>query len=163
MSGTAGLGLARWHRWPAGRAGQGLTGWRAACSSRFAVPRIPRRHLVDENSTNHCTWRSHGYSLVLDSDDAREEFLALLRKYKEKFGIQIHSYCLMGTHPHVMCKATRGQNAFSNFWKVVNWKFARWYNRRTNGRGQVVMERLRSPPVQDGRHQLEVMRYGDLN
>ena len=25
------------------------------------------------------------------------------------------------------------------------------------------MERLRSPPVQDGRHQLEVMRYGDLN
>jgi hypothetical protein len=66
------------------------------------VPRIPRRHLVEENSTNHCTWRSHGFGLVLDSDAAREEFLALLRKYKEKFGIQILSYCLMGTHPHVM-------------------------------------------------------------
>src|SRR6266542_3007247 len=25
------------------------------------------------------------------------------------------------------------------------------------------MERLRSPRIQDGRHQLEVMRYGDLN
>jgi putative transposase len=127
------------------------------------MPRLPRRDLVEQNSTNHCTWRSHGHALVLDSDAACERFLALIRKYKEKYGIQVLSYCLMGSHPHVMCKAAKGQQAFSAFWKVVNWGFARWYNRRTNGRGQVVMERLRSPLVQDGRHQLEVMRYGDLN
>ncbi len=128
-----------------------------------AVPRTARSHLVEENSTNHCTWRSHGHALVLDSDAARQRFLALIRRYKEKFGIQILSYCLMGTHPHLMCKATKGQKAFSAFWKVVNWGFARWYNRRTKGRGQVVMERLRSPRIQDGQRQLEVMRYGDLN
>jgi len=69
----------------------------------------------------------------------------------------------MGTHPHVMCTSSKGQEAFSRFWKQVNWSFARWYNRRTGGRGQVVMERLRSPRIQDGRHQLTVMRYGDLN
>ena len=127
------------------------------------MPRIPRSLLVEEGSTNHCTWRSHGHAMVLDTDAAREKFISLLRKYKEKFGITIHSYCLMGTHPHVMCLSTKGQQAFSAFWKVVNWCFARWYNRRTQGRGQVVMERLRSPRIQDGRHQLEVMRYGDLN
>jgi putative transposase len=127
------------------------------------LARIPRALLVEENSTNHCTWRSHGRSLVLDTEEACRFFLALLRKYKDKFGIEIHSYCLMGTHPHVMCRATLGQQAFSEFWKRVNWGFARWYNRRTEGRGQVVMERLRSPRIQDGRHQLEVMRYGDLN
>jgi putative transposase len=127
------------------------------------MPRIPRALLVCENSTNHCTWRSHGFELVLDSDEAREKFLDLLRRYKAKFGIDILSYCLMGTHPHVMCRAVGGQKPFSAFWKVVNWGFARWYNRRTKGRGQVVMERLRSPMVQTGRHQLEVMRYGDLN
>jgi putative transposase len=127
------------------------------------VPRVPRVLLVEENSTNHCTWRSHGHALVLDSDEARAQFLALVRKYKEKFGIEVISYCLMGTHPHVVCRATKGQKAFSDFWKVVNWGFARWYNQRTDGRGQVVMERLRSPRIQDARHQLEVMRYGDLN
>ena len=125
--------------------------------------RIPRNLLVEEDSTNHCVWRSHGHAPVLDSDAARHRLLALLRKYKEKHGIEILSYCLMGTHPHVMCRSTKGQLAFSFFWKVVNWGFARWYNRRTGGRGQVVMERLRSPRIQDGRHQLEVMRYGDLN
>ncbi len=122
------------------------------------MPRVPRGLLVEENSTNHCTWRSHDFGLVLDSNEARDKFLALVRKYKEKFGIEILSYCLMGTHPHVMCTSLLGQEAFSAFWKVVNWGFARWYNRRTNGRGQVVMERLRSPMVQTGRHQLEVMR-----
>jgi putative transposase len=127
------------------------------------MPRVPRAILVYENSTNHCTWRSHGHSLVLDSEQACQKLLALVRKYKEKFGIQVLSYCLMGTHPHLMCRATRGQAAFSAFWKVVNWGFAHWYNLRTHGRGQVVMERLRSPQIQDGRHQLEVMRYGDLN
>jgi REP-associated tyrosine transposase len=127
------------------------------------MPRTSRKVLVEEGSTNHCTWRSHGHALVLDSDDARRAFLALVRKYKEKFGIEIHSYCLMGTHPHVVCRAIDGQEAFSEFWKRVNWGFARWYNRRTEGRGQVVMERLRSPRIQDGPHQLVVMRYGDLN
>lgn len=127
------------------------------------MPRMSRVLLVEENSTNHCTWRSHGHSLVLDTDAARSRFLELLRKYKEKHGIEIISYCLMGTHPHVMCKATKGQPAFSAFWKVVNWAFARWFNLRTSGCGQVVRERLRSPRIQDGRHQLVVMRYGDLN
>ena len=127
------------------------------------MPRVPRSLLVEEGSTNHCTWRSHGFAFVLDSDEARHLFLALLRKHKEEFGIQIHSYCLMGSHPHVVCRSTKGQKAFSSFWHRVNWGFARWYNRRTGGRGQVVMERLRSPRVQDGRHQLAVIRYGDLN
>ena len=128
------------------------------------VPRISRTLLVAEGTTNHCTWRSHNHALVLESDEARVRFLALLRKYKQKYGIEIHSYCLMGSHPHVVCRAARGQRAFSSFWKVVNQCFAYWSNRRTNGHGQVVMDRMRSPQIQaDGSHQLIVMRYGDLN
>jgi putative transposase len=70
----------------------------------------------------------------------------------------------MGTHPHVVCTAAKGQEEFSRFWKVVNHGFAWWFNRRHKRRGQVVMERLRSPRIQSsGSHQLTVMRYGDLN
>jgi putative transposase len=128
------------------------------------MPRIPRRHLVDLHSTNHCTWRAHNFSAVFDSDAARIEFLRLLAKYKVKHGIQLHAYCVMGTHPHVVVTSTRGQPAFSAFWKAVNQCFAQWFNRRNRRRGQVVMERLRSPMIQaDGRHLLTVMRYGDLN
>jgi putative transposase len=125
--------------------------------------RISRKLLVGEKTTNHCTWRAHDHGLFFEEPGARETFLELLAKYKERHGIKIHSYCLMGTHPHVMCTAELGQPAFSAFWKVVNWCFARWLNGRRKRCGQVVMERLRSPRVQSGEHQLTVMRYGDMN
>jgi putative transposase len=128
------------------------------------VPRIRRIFLVAQDTTNHCTWRSHNHSLVFEEPGAREQFLRLLGRYKAPHGIRIHAYCLMGTHPHVVCTTERGQPTFSAFWKVVNQCFARWYNRRCRRKGQVVMERLRSPRIQpDGRHLLTVMRYGDLN
>jgi len=131
------------------------------------VPRIPRRLLVDLGSTNHCTWRSHNFTRVLESDGAKRCFLALLQKYAPRHGIRFRSYCLMGTHPHVVVVATRGQEEFSRFWKVVNQLFARWYNgQQRSRRGQVVTQRMKSPLIQpgwNGRHVLTVMRYGDLN
>jgi putative transposase len=127
------------------------------------VARVARKFTVEKGSTNHCTWRSNCGALVLEFEGARAKFLALLRKYKDKYGILIRSYCLMGNHPHVVTTALKGQKAFSSFWKCVNHAFACWYNARTAGCGKVVRERMRSPRIQDGRHELVVMRYCDLN
>jgi putative transposase len=127
------------------------------------VARIPRRHLVAPGTVNHCTWRSHNFTRVLASDEAKQRFLALLAEHKDDHGIEILSYSLMDSHPHVQCRSRLGQRAFSRFWQIVNYRFARWYNRRNAARGQVVMERMHSGQVQDASHQLAVMRYGDLN
>jgi putative transposase len=131
------------------------------------VPRVPRRLLVDLGSTNHCTWRSHNFSRVLESEAAKHRFLELIRKYALRHGILVRSYCLMGTHPHLVVVSTKGQAEFSRFWQVVNHLFARWYNgQQRSRRGQVVTQRMKSPMIQpgaNGRHVLTVMRYGDLN
>jgi putative transposase len=128
------------------------------------MARVPRFAVVEQDSTNHCTWQAHDFEYVFEEPGARERFLELLGEHKAKDGIRIHSYCLMGTHPHVVCTSDLGQKGFSKFWQVVNSRFARWYNKQKNRRGQVVMERLKSPRIQgEGAHQLTVMRYGDLN
>jgi len=127
------------------------------------VGRIARRRLVQKNTTHHCTWRAHDLLRVLEEPEAKQFFLELLGEHKDERGIEIQSYCVMGSHPHVQCRATQGLESFSAFWHVVNSRFAHWYNRRKKRRGQVIMERMVSPVVQDGRRQLEVMRYGDLN
>ncbi len=102
--------------------------------------------------------------MLFDDPEVADHFLELMAKNKAKYGILIHSFCLMGTHPHVVVTATAGQQAFSDFWKVVNHGLAWFVNRRNRRRGQVVMERMRSPTIEpDGRHLLTVMRYGDLN
>jgi len=128
------------------------------------MPRIPRALLVEPESANHCIWRAHDGERVFEAAGARAKFLELLARYKERHSILLHSYCLMGTHPHVVCTSVQGQEEFSRFWKVVNHAFAWWFNRRHGRRGQVVMERVQSPRIQGGGgHQLTVMRYGDLN
>lgn len=125
--------------------------------------RIARCLLVGDHTTNHVTFRSHNGTRIFDEETARH-FLALLARHKARYGVLIHSYCLMGNHPHVVVTATKGQVAFSNFWKVVNHGLAWFVNRRNQSRGQVIMERMLSPTIQpDGRHLLTVMRYGDLN
>ncbi len=127
------------------------------------MARIPRRFLVGERTVNHCTWRSHNFSHCLGSDDAKRKFLELLATHKDEHGIEIYSYSVMDSHPHVQSRSRDGQRAFSRFWQIVNYRFARWYNRRHGRRGQVVMERMSSGLVQDESHQLAVMRYGDMN
>lgn len=127
------------------------------------MARIPRRHLVYDGSVNHCTWRSHNFSHCLGSDEAKSKLLELLAAHKDEHGIEIYSYSLMDSHPHVQSRSRHGQQAFSRFWQIVNYRFARWYNARNRRRGQVIMERMSSGQVQDSSHQLAVMRYGDLN
>ena len=127
------------------------------------VGRISRRALVEKDSVNHCTWRCHNLEFLIRGDEEKAKYRELLKKHKPKYGILIVSYDLMDSHPHVVCISPRGQEAFSKFWQVVNQRYARWYNRRHGRRGQVVMERMRSPQIQDDRHLLNVIRYIDLN
>ena len=88
--------------------------------------------------------------MQLFDPETADDFLELLATHKKKFGILIHSFCLMGTHPHVVVTSTNGQQAFSAFWQIVNHQLAWRYNRRHGRRGQVVMERMRSPAIQGG-------------
>lgn len=125
--------------------------------------RIARRCTVEVNSVNHCSWRGHNHAFVLGTDEEKQKFLDLLGELKKKYGVLILSYCVMDSHPHVICVATQGQKAFSAFWQVVNYRYARWYNQRHQRRGQVVMERLSSPQIQTDRHLLNALRYVDAN
>jgi putative transposase len=127
------------------------------------MARLPRRMLVERGSTNHCTWRAHNFAFVLLTAEAKAFFLELLAEYKDRYGIDINSYTVMDSHPHVQCRCRLHQKAFSAFWRSVNQRFARWSNIRTGRRGQVIMDRMKSARIQDGRYQLATMRYGDMN
>lgn len=73
-----------------------------------------------------------------------------------------YGYHFMENHIHLIGK-TESIESFSNFFRVVNNLFARQVNRRMRRRGQVVMERIKSLPIEDDIHLLSVMAYVDLN
>ncbi len=122
----------------------------------------PRYTIVCDGSSFHVTWQCHNRDWLLREEWAKQLYYGLLLQYKDKYGIQIHSYQLMENHPHLTGTMTT-KEGFSDFFRTVNNLFARKYNKRSKRRGQVVMDRFKSPRIQDDVYMLRAMTYGDLN
>jgi len=126
------------------------------------MPSLPRAAILEDDSTFHVTWQCHDQSWLLAKRWAKELYYQLLLKYKEQYGVLIYSYCFMDNHIHLSGKLT-DLASFSDFFRVVNACFARGYNKEMKRRGQVVMDRFKSPSIQTDRDLLKVMLYIDLN
>lgn len=126
------------------------------------MPSLPRWAILEDGSTFHVTWQCHNQDWLLKEPWAKKLYYDLLLKYKDRYQVEIYSYCFMDNHPHLSGKLTR-LAFFSDFFRVVNSFFARAYNREMKRRGQVVMDRFKSPHIQTDRDLLRVMLYIDLN
>lgn len=123
---------------------------------------IPRYAIIDNGSVFHVTWQCHNKDWILKTDWAKQIYYNLLLKFKDKYGIQIYSYTFMSNHPHLTGKC-RDKKLFSDFFRVVNSMFAKSYNKIVGRRGQVVMDRFKSPRIESDVDLLKVMQYIDLN
>jgi len=122
----------------------------------------PRYTVVFDGCSFHVTWQCHDRQWFLQYEWAKKLYYDLLLKYKDKYRVQFHSYQLMENHPH-LTGTMAAKEDFSGFFRVVNNLFARKVNKQLKRRGQVVMDRFKSPRIQDDAHMLRAMTYGDLN
>lgn len=123
---------------------------------------LPRYQIICDDAYFHVTWQCHNKDWLMKWDWAKRAYYDLLLKYKDKYGVQIHSYNFMDNHPH-LTGHLENKEAFSAFFRLVNSQFARFINKRLERRGQVVMDRFKSPMVESNQHMLTVMAYVDLN
>ena len=123
---------------------------------------LPRRAILEDASLFHVTWKCHNDSWLLEENWAKELYYNLLLQYKDRYGVEIYSYCLMDNHPHLSGRL-KELKSFSDFFRVVNSRFARIYNAEVKRRGQVVMDRFKSPRIETDADLLRVMLYIDLN
>lgn len=126
------------------------------------MPSRPRYAIIDDQSIFHVTWQCHNQSWLLGKEWAKKLYYDLLCKYKDQYGVQIFNYCFMDNHPHLtgFCKS---KIEFSNMFRIVNSLFARRYNKQMHRRGQVVMDRFKSPKIRTDADLEKVMFYIDLN
>lgn len=122
----------------------------------------PRYAVIYDGCSFHVTWQCHNHEWHLREEWAKELYYGLLLQYKARYGVDIHSYQLMENHPHLIGTMTTKED-FSSFFRVVNNLFARKYNRQKKRRGQVVMDRFKSPRIEDDGYMLRAMIYSDLN
>lgn len=123
---------------------------------------LARQDILYDGATFHITWQCHNRSWFLLSDETKQIYYDLLLKYKDKYSISIYSYSFMSNHPHLTGMAET-REGLSGFMQIVNSQFARKINKMKKRRGQVVMDRFKSPVIQSDQDLLNVMIYGDLN
>ncbi len=126
------------------------------------MAKYPRSLILFDDALFHVTWKCHNDAFHLQSEYAKQTYYDLLLKYKDKYGMRFFSYCFMDNHPHLTGQC-RTQKEASDFFRVVNGCFARRINRFLGRKGQMVMDRFKSPQIQSDESLREVMIYTDLN
>lgn len=123
---------------------------------------LARQDTFFDESIFHVTWRCHNGTWFLKEDSAKLIYYNLLLKYKDRYGILIYSYSFMSNHPH-MTGYAHTREGLSAFMRTVNSQFARNINKLKKRRGQLVMDRFKSPIIQTDDEHIGVMIYEDLN
>ncbi len=125
--------------------------WRMARPLRLEYP----------GAVYHVMARGHERAAVFRDDEHRGKFLGLLGSVSKDEGWQIHGYCLMGNHYHLLVETPLGK--LSRGIKAVNGRYAQWFNWQHERSGHFWESRFRSVLVQKESHLLELHRYIVLN
>jgi len=128
----------------------------------FYMAAQPRYSILYDYCTFHITWQCHNKEWLLADVSGKAHYIHLIKKYAQQYRVKIYSFTLMSNHPHItgICENAR---LLSDFFRVVNSVFAKAYNRKNNRRGQVVMDRFKSPVIETDADLINVMLYIDMN
>ncbi len=85
----------------------------------------------------------------------------MLQKASEEHAVNIHAFCLMSNHIHLVMEPTT--IALSSMVHAFAGRYARYYNRRHQLRGHLFQDRFRSILVQDSSYLVRLVRYIHLN
>jgi REP element-mobilizing transposase RayT len=109
----------------------------------------------------HVTARgNNGCEIVVDDRD-REAFVILLSRTAVRFGLDIHAWCLMTNHYHLVIETPSGE--VSRAVQYLNGAHARRFNLRHDRTGHLFRARFRATVLEDERHLEAACAYVLLN
>src|ERR1700730_11581828 len=109
----------------------------------------------------HVMSRGHERSAIFREGGDREKFHSVLGAVVGDERWELHGYCLMGNHYHLLVETPEGR--LSRGVKALNGRYAQWFNWRHGRRGHLLESRFRSVLVQKDSHLMELVRYIVLN
>jgi REP element-mobilizing transposase RayT len=111
---------------------------------RYAVPTMtPRKHIINNNSLAHIIFRCHDRNNFLEPECVKKKALLLLARYKQRYGIKIHDFCIMDNHVHIALTAPSA-DLLGNFMRTVESQLARFINSHFKRDSQALRERYKS-------------------
>ncbi|WP_199868498.1 REP-associated tyrosine transposase [Virgibacillus senegalensis] len=123
------------------------------------MPRMLRAWVP--GGTYHITARGNRKQVLFRDEEDLHRYLEILQSVKQKYPFQLHAYCLMPNHIHLLVEAT--EQAPSMFMKILHTKYAIYFNRKYDLVGHVFQGRFHAHYITSVQYFLHVSRYIHLN
>ena len=105
----------------------------------------------------HVMNRGAGRKLIFKTDAQRSYFLALLADAHARFHAEIHAYCLMGNHYHLLVRTPEGN--LQRIMRHINGVYTQYFNRVEKKDGALFRGRYKAILVDAEAYWLELSRY----
>lgn len=109
----------------------------------------------------HVMNRGLARQAIFNSDKDRELFIELLCEIHNRYRVEIHAYCLMGNHYHILICTPLGN--ISRAMRHLNGVYTQRYNKRHRLDGPIYRGRYKSILVDADTYLLRLNRYIHLN
>lgn len=119
---------------------------------------MPRTRREDhEGAWQHVMNRGIDRGDIFRSNDDRMIFFDRLAASASRFGLQVHAYCLLSNHFHLLLFSERGH--LSDGMRIMAGRFTQRINYRDGRDGPIFRGRFASVPVKSEAHLVRVSRY----
>lgn len=124
---------------------------------------MPRknRKILDKILCHHMV-QGINKEYIFETNQEKDKYLQLLKKYYKQFDIDIIAYCIMNNHVHMILYSAEIQN-ISNFMKQVNSIYAMYYNKKKDRVGYVYRNRFKSAPIMTREQMHTCIKYIHMN
>jgi REP element-mobilizing transposase RayT len=109
----------------------------------------------------HVIHRGNAGEDIFKSIRDREKFLEYLQAAVERYGLRIHTYCLMTNHYHLLVETPEAN--LSRAIKWVNVSYASYFNRKRQRHGHLFQGRYKAILVDADEYLKQLSRYIHLN
>ncbi len=124
------------------------------------MPRVKRQ----KSSTGlyHVFVRGINKEKVFNQVREKQYFKRVIKKYFNKYDVEIHAYCIMSNHAHLIIKSNEKQQ-LSYFMASVLAEYAQYYNHKHNRNGHVFQNRFGSECIENEKYYWNCIKYIHMN
>ena len=109
----------------------------------------------------HVINRGNAGENIFTTDRDHDVFLEYLEAAAERFGIVIHTYCLMTNHYHLLIETPHANLSRAMQW--LNVSYATWFNKKHRRQGHLFQGRFKAILIDADEYLLQLSRYIHLN
>lgn len=110
----------------------------------------------------HVVFRGVNRCHIFEESDDYNKMIDLLTRVIEELNMEIHAYCLMSNHAHLLIHEQSTADIVTAMRKVLG-PYANWFNAKYDRCGALIANRYKSKCVEDDSYLLSLVRYIHLN